>query len=331
MSLIDAIEAVRRECQVRSIYCVRDYPSCAMSSWQIGGPVSLMIEAQSKAELSAIVELVVSHAVPFVVVGDATNLLFLDEGILGVVVRVGRRLQTWRVDGTHLSAGAGMWVPRLARLASQLGLAGIEHVVGIPGTLGGLIVMNGGSLRRSIGENLKTVTAIHRATGRNVVIDNSDCEFGYRTSVFQKGEWIVTGATLQLARGNSRKIRKEMLQILRARSKKFPRKLPQCGSVFKSHPELYRRHGSPGAILDSLGLKGTRRGDAEISTLHANFVVNLGCAKSKDVLELVHLARQRVVSATGFSLATEAHVVTPDCLVIPIHEYIDNNEGKCKG
>lgn len=289
-----------------------DEPLSRHSSWRIGGPADVMVEPGNMGELAECCRLVARHQIPCVVIGHGTNLLFDDEGLRGVVVKIAGRMAKWRFESGRLWAEAGLWVPRLARIAARLGLTGIEHVVGIPGTVGGLTVMNGGSGRRCIGEHIMLVRAVERAAGSVTVLDQEACDFSYRSSRFQSADLVVGEVQFACERGHPARIRGEMLRILRRRSRKFPRKEPSCGSVFVSDARVYGRFGSPGKVIEEAGLKGRSVGSARVSEKHANFIVNLGGASSRDVLELIDEVRARVLERMGVSLQSEVRYSSPE-------------------
>jgi UDP-N-acetylmuramate dehydrogenase len=201
-----------------------------------------------------------------------------------------------------------MAVPRLARAAGLAGLTGLEHTAGIPGTVGGLAAMNGGSLGRSIGERIRTVRCLDEC-GRVVELDGGACGFAYRRSVFLDKPWVITEAVLELEKGDTAAIAGAMRGILRERRSKYPRRMPNCGSVFKSHPAIYARYGPPGKVIEELGFKGTRIGDAEVSRLHANFIVNHGRARAADVRALIGLIGERVYDKTGVRMECEVRLI----------------------
>ena len=247
----------------------------------------------------------------FCIIGQGTNLLFDDAGYRGCVIRIGNGLSGVTVDRNRIIVEAGCWVPRLALVAARHGLAGLEHAIGIPASLGGLVCMNGGSQRKNIGELIETVTVL-TPEGTLRTDSVSECGFGYRKSRYQDSGDIVLRATLRFERSRPyEEQRVEMLQILRERSRKFPRKLPSCGSVFKSSPELYEAYGPPGKIIEDLGFKGQVRGRIQVSSAHANFIVNLGDGSSRDVLALVREIHAAVLAKTGISMEPEFLYVDP--------------------
>jgi len=295
-----------------------DEPLSGHSSWLIGGPADLLVEPETSQQVAAVVRFARSEKVPLVVIGQGTNLLFDDAGVRGIVMKIGARMAQVECDGDRIVAGGGLWVPHLARLSMRAGLAGLEHCIGIPGTLGGLVVMNGGSRRKGIGENVRSVWIVN-AEGEEQIIDHDACRFSYRHSALQGTGAVVVKVELECQRGEIGEIRREMVCDLRERRHKFPRKQPNCGSVFLSSTEMHATVGPPGRIIEEAGLKGTSVGRAEISRQHANFIVNLGGASSTDVLALVRLIRQRVRQQIGFELDCEVRYVSPDGRIIPAH------------
>jgi UDP-N-acetylmuramate dehydrogenase len=296
--------------------CRFDVPLAAHSSWQIGGPADLLVEPASVGQVAAVVRFAHLHAIPLVVIGQATNLLFDDAGLHGIILKIGNGLSRLEISGGYIHAEGGVWMPQLARRAMQAGLTGLEHTVGIPGTLGGLVLMNGGSHRKGIGENVRRVWIVTRE-GEQIVLDREQCRFSYRSSALQGTGAVVVKVELECAVADRRQIRRDMLADLRERRSKFPRKLPNCGSVFLSTAEMHATVGPPGKIIEDAGLKGTRIGRAEVSPQHANFIVNLGGATSEEVLALIRLIRKTVLEKIGFDLRCEVRYVSPQGDIVP--------------
>ncbi|CBL44122.1 UDP-N-acetylmuramate dehydrogenase [gamma proteobacterium HdN1] len=300
---------------IGKLYENADLRQC--SRWRIGGRASLLVEPSSIDALASLKQFLCAKQIPHLVIGDGANLLFDDAGVEGVVIRLGKSLSGIRVDGDLLSVDAGVWVPRLAHASLLAGLTGLEHIVGIPGTVGGLVCMNGGSQRRGIGDNVVDVTAVD-GNGDVIRLDASECGFAYRTSRFQSG-LTVAACTLRLQPGDKKAIRREMLEILHSRRTRFPLKLPNCGSVFVSNPAMYDLVGPPGKAIELVGLKGVRRGGARVSPQHANFIVNEGNASSTDVLTLIADIRSEVHKQTGYWMESEVRYVAPNCSIFPAH------------
>jgi UDP-N-acetylmuramate dehydrogenase len=298
-----------------------DEPLREHGNWRIGGPADLLVEPHDTAHVLQLIESTRSADLPLVVIGDGCNLLFGDAGVRGVVMKIGRRMSRIEIEGERVWAEAGAWIPGLARTVGSAGLTGIEHVVGIPSSLGGLIVMNGGSMRRSIGDAVEWVDVIERDGSRSR-LSKAECGFRRRTSRFQGGGAIIVGVQMRCERGERHQIRRSMLDILCDRRRKFPLKLPNCGSVFVSGGDIYHRFGPPGAVIEQAGLKGLRVGDAEVSERHANFIVNRGRASAVDVLETIDRVRRAVFERTEIWMDCEVRFVAPSGEIRPAHEVL---------
>lgn len=294
-----------------------DVSLARVSRWRIGGLAAVVVGPSSVRQILALRSYLSQRSIPHVVIGGTTNLLFADEGLQVPCIQISERMSKIAANGETIVAEAGAWVPGLARRAMQAGLSGVEHICGIPGTVGGLICMNGGSQRKGVGSSVGSVTSVNEA-GELVTRSGRDCEFAYRASIFQRNGEIVAQVELRLApapeKGN---IRREMLDILASRRRKFPQKDPNCGSVFKSDDGLYADYGPPGALIERLGFKGRRIGGAEVSPNHANFISNRGGALAIDVLTLISEIRAAVLVETGYQLRTEARFVTANGQIIP--------------
>ncbi|HEY5674534.1 MAG TPA: UDP-N-acetylmuramate dehydrogenase [Malonomonas sp.] len=293
-------------------------PLASHNSWKIGGPADLLVEPRSSQQVATLVRFARQRQIPLVVIGQGTNLLFDDAGVRGIVLKIGAQLGAIQIDGQQIIAEGGAWVPQLARQSMRAGLSGLEHCIGIPGTVGGLVMMNGGSQRKGIGENIKQVWVV-TAEGETQLLSRDDCAFSYRHSALQGTGAVVVKAELECLRGDIREVRREMVCDLRNRRQKFPRKLPNCGSVFLSSAEMHASVGPPGKIIEETGLKGVRFGQAEVSRQHANFIVNLGGATSAEVLTLIAHIRQQVRQRIDFELDCEVRYVSPQGQLMPAH------------
>lgn len=290
-----------------------------ISRWKIGGVADCILCPHSTQALQDILRLTHTENIPTAVIGLTTNLLFTQERIRALVIHIGNRFSRCTIDGNRVHSQAGVWVPGFARRVANAGLCGIEHMAGIPGTLGGLICMNGGSQQKGVGDHLVSVTAVDEQ-GERHVLDHAQCQFAYRSSIFQSNRQIITEAVFEYEPADDRiQTRRQMKRILEDRRRKFPQKRPNCGSVFVSNPALYSSLGPPGAVIEQCGLKGLVRGGAEISSLHANFIVNRGGATTEDVLYLIEHIRQTVLRNTGFDLVAEAKYVDALGQIYPAH------------
>lgn len=296
-----------------------------ISQWRIGGSADLVLRPSSTAEVSALIGWLTAQGIQPVIIGRTSNLLFDDAGLRVPCIQIGNRMAGIMLEGLRVHAQAGAWVPGLARRLMQSGLGGGEHVCGIPGTLGGLICMNGGSQRKGIGSSILNVESVD-TMGQVQNRAAHDCNFNYRHSIFQVNGEIITAATLQFVRRPVTEMRAEMRAILADRRRKFPRKQPNCGSVFKSNPAMYADIGPPGAAIERLGLKGMREGGALISPLHANFIVNTNSATARDVLTLITRIGEAVEASTGYRMEAEACFVTSNGEIRPADQIFGRNK-----
>lgn len=281
------------------------------SWWKIGGPADYFAEISSEQELASLLAYLNEHSVPWCFIGNGTNILFDDEGFRGCIIRFSPKFSSISQDRECLLVQSGAWTPKVAVYAAHAGFSGIEHTIGIPATFGGLVYMNGGSQRKGIGDLIETVRILS-PDGTIRDISRSGCNFNYRYSRFQSSNEIILSATIRFTEHREySQQRPELLKILRERRLKFPRKLPSCGSVFKSSPELYQAYGPPGKIIEELGFKGLRRGNIEVSPHHANFIVNTGMGRSRDVLDLVRIIHTTVLEKTGLRIEPEFQYCHP--------------------
>ena len=299
-------------------------PLSEHSSWRIGGLADMFVEPGSTQQVQNLIKELQKYELPYITIGGGSNILFDDAGVRGVVVKIGQKLSRFSIENDFVTAQAGSFVPCLVRSLGCAGLSGLEHAIGIPGTLGGLILMNGGSQRQGIGCRVDRVWAVDHY-GELIEYDQRACNFSFRCSVFQQAKVVLIQARLKLDKGTSSTIRREMLEILRVRRGKFPMKQPNCGSVFLSDPSMYEAVGPPGSVIETCGFKGLQIGDAKISEQHANFIVNVSQASSRDVLELITQVRQGVFEETGYRLNCEVKYATPACKLVPAHDPLDNH------
>jgi UDP-N-acetylmuramate dehydrogenase len=287
------------------------------SRWKVGGPARCVAIPSNNDEVVAIIRECRSANMPYVVIGASTNLLFSDEGLDVLLVVIGEKMSSFRIDGSAVVAQAGIWVPKFSQMVARLGYAGVEHMTGIPGTLGGLLCMNGGSQRKGVGDHVKNVQCVS-VDGILRTYTKAECEFAYRSSIFQcKGD-IVVGASFEYPKAeDKRSVLRDMRKILEERRKKFPLKLPNCGSVFVSNPAMYADYGPPGAIIEGLGFKGLRCGGARVSDVHANFIVNYSGATAADILWLINTIQCKVVEKTGYRMPAEVRYVSRSGKMIP--------------
>lgn len=291
-----------------------------ISRWKIGGIAQVVITPKSIHELQKLLRKTKEWQLPYVVIAGTSNLLFDSKGLDAIAIQIGSALSQVSIHNSEIIAEAGIWGPCLARKAMQAGLTGLEHTCGIPGTLGGLVYMNGGSQRKGIGDSVQFVETLD-SNGDLHRYAREECGFAYRHSVFQSKDEIIIRVGLKLEKAKDKKVvHQEMLHILRDRSQKFPRRYPNCGSTFVSNPAMYAEFGPPGKVIEDCGFKGFSVGDAKVTEQHANFINNVGAATSDDVLELIKHIRDTVYNKTGHLMEVEARLVTPEGLIKNIGE-----------
>jgi UDP-N-acetylmuramate dehydrogenase len=300
----------------------RQVSLASLSRWRIGGPADLVATPVCADDLRLALQAVDRFGTPYVVIGDGSNILFDDAGFHGVVIRIGRAFGGVKIAADGLvSVGAGQWAPCFVRQTITAGFAGLVHAIGIPGTVGGLIVMNGGSQRRGVSDFL-TEVVVMTLQGETRSITRAELDFGYRRSPFQSGDLVILAAKFALPKGDTPALRREALEIMASRRSKFPKNTANCGSVFVSDPALYDRIGPPGKAIEAAGLKGLRHGGAQFSSEHANFIVNNGGARSSDVLALIGRARRDVEKLTGVAMNAEVRYLDPAGRLRPAHDVI---------
>ncbi|MET0515576.1 MAG: UDP-N-acetylmuramate dehydrogenase [Nitrospiraceae bacterium] len=270
------------------------------TSFRIGGPADVWVEPANVDDVCRVVKQAHGARIPLFVLGG-TNILVRDGGIRGIVMSLAK-MRAIRKESAHvLYAEGGVGMPTLIGYAVRRGLSGLEWGAGIPGTVAGCVVMNAGT---RLGEMKESVKAVRLVTEKGEVVDlhATDIEFRYRHAELPRG--VVVGVWLQLMPGVGKDIEKTVKNYLQYRKDTQPLSLPSAGCVFRNPPQ-----GSAGHLVEMAGLKGARVGDAQVSDKHANFMVNRGQARAKDVLELIKKVRQEVHKKTGVLLDLEVKVI----------------------
>jgi UDP-N-acetylmuramate dehydrogenase len=285
------------------------------TSWKIGGEVSAFIVCETIEELQKSLKFLDTNHINWIIIGQGSNLLIADGFINGVVLKLGKSFAKAQICGSKIIVGSAMFVPYLAHLSCFHGFKGLEHIVGIPGSLGGLITMNGGSMHKSISQNVNSVKVLNQ-NHEIVTLNNIDCRFNYRNSIFKylTNNIILEAEIGMLESELTSVIRNEMIIILRTRKEKFP-KAPSCGSVFKSDRTIYENFGGPGRIVEQLGFKGFQIGGAQVSTKHANFIINTKNAKANEILTIIEIIKERAAKNLHIELNTEVIYLNNDCKI----------------
>ena len=273
------------------------------TTFRIGGPADALALPKTPEEVAEVVRFCHEHAQPYYVLGNGSNLLVSDEGYRGIVLQLYRNFNDIQVNGEMITVQSGAMLAAVARTAYQNGLTGLEFASGIPGTIGGAVVMNAGAYGGEMKHVLREVTVLTKE-GEVLAIPAKALELGYRTSVIPKNGWIVLGAVLQLKKGDPEQILARMEELKEQRITKQPLDLPSAGSTFK-RPEGY----FAGKLIMDAGLRGFTVGGAQVSEKHCGFVVNRGDATAADVWELICEVKHRVKEMTGVELEPEVKLL----------------------
>lgn len=277
-------------------------PLAPFTTWRIGGPAELLATPATPDDIATALAWASGSAVPWRILGNGSNLLVRDEGVPGLVLRIRKVLDSVRVDGTTIVAGAGAALPAVANRAAAEGLAGLEFAAGIPGTVGGAIVMNAGWHAHEVSSVVVRVEWLD-AHGASRVVPREECGFGYRKSVFRERGGVVLRATFALVPEDPTVLKGRLDAYAASRKANQPTEVPSCGSVF-----LKPQDDFAGRLIEEAGLKGHRVGGVEVSTKHANFFVNVGGGTAKDVLALVEHVERVVLERFGVRLTREFEV-----------------------
>ena len=270
------------------------------TTWRIGGPAEWIAQPKDIEEIKYLINWIHKKKIPSNIIGAGSNLLINDKGIKGLSICM-RNLKGIKVDKNNgiIEVLSGEMLPTLARKAASSGLHGLEWAIGIPGTIGGAIVMNAGAQKNCISSYVESITTLSLA-GEYKTIKGKDLNFGYRYSLLQNEKLIVLSVRLRLKLGRAEKIRQITNENLNHRLRTQPYKAQTCGSVFKNPEPL-----KAAKLIEELGLKGFRFGGAEISKKHSNFIINANKASSCDVRELIKYIQKRVLNSYGILLETE--------------------------
>ena len=280
-----------------------DEPMSKHTTFRIGGPAALMGLPKSAGEARMAVKAARELAVEPFFLGNGSNLLVADEGYPGFIMKLTGDFDEIREVGQGLEAGSAAPLSRLSGRALELGLTGLEFAGGIPGSVGGAVMMNAGAYGGETAQVLESVAFLDEE-GEARTLPASECGFGYRHSVFSNRKCLILKARFQLKQGDGDAIKARMDELTAQRKAKQPLEYPSAGSMFKRPPGHFAA-----ALIDQCGLKGLAVGGAQVSEKHAGFVVNRGGATCADVLELVRQVKARVLSQTGVELEMEVRVL----------------------
>ncbi len=273
------------------------------TTFKIGGPADYLLFPSSMEEVTHIFNLLHQYGIPFTILGNGSNVLVLDKGIRGAVVKFNSPMSVIHQRGNTIIAGAGAMLKDVSQFAADCGLTGLEFAIGIPGSIGGAVFMNAGAYDGEMKPVVSKVQAV-AASGRVVAYAQEELEFGYRHSVFQDNGQAICEVTVSLQPGDPSLIQKKMDGFTERRERKQPLEMPSAGSTFK-RPEGY----FAGTLIEQTGLKGFSVGGAQISAKHAGFVVNSGEATAADVLNLIKEVQRQVYAKNGVKLFPEVRIL----------------------
>ena len=277
----------------------RQEPMKNHTTFRIGGPADYLISPKSVEQIQEVISLCRIYSVACRVIGNGSNLLVSDQGIDGVVLKLGKAFSQVKQEGVCLLAQAGIALSALARKAAQVGLSGLEFASGIPGTLGGAIVMNAGAYGGEMAQVVRRV-ALLSEKGERIDLTKEEMQFGYRTSIVSKMSYTVLEAELCLKEGEQAVIEADMAELNAKRKEKQPLEYPSAGSTFRRPVGYFA-----GKLIMEAGLSGFRIGDAQVSKKHCGFVINRGNATAKEVIDLMEQVQQIVYKKTGVKLEPE--------------------------
>ena len=281
-----------------------DAPLARHTSLRIGGPADALITPADRIELAQTLAICHEHGLPTRVLGAGFNVLVSDVGLRAVVLRLKKLRSIERVSPTTIAVEAGASHATMTRYCVEQGLSGLEFGAGIPGTLGGWLAMNAGIGVREVKDVVERIDLL-AADGQPIPpIERDALDFRYRMLAGLPEGSVLVGAHLTVAQSERPKVQSEIDRLLAHRQATQPIDVPSCGSVFRNPPGDFA-----GRLIEAAGLKGTREGGAEISTVHANFIVNHGGATAADVLRLIQRAQATVARETGIQLETEVQLL----------------------
>ncbi|MGI6555555.1 MAG: UDP-N-acetylmuramate dehydrogenase [Bacillota bacterium] len=275
-----------------------DEPLSRHTSWKVGGPAEILVTPVSIDDLRTAVLIAWKNNVPVTILGNGTNVLVADRGVEGLTIKM-RGLRNWDVSGERITAEAGVNLPELSRIAQGHNLSGLEFAAGIPASVGGAVVSNAGAHGSSMQDIVRSVLvmdyqgALHTFAG-------SELGFGYRSSMFRDGRFIVLQSVMDLEPMPGEQVKEKMQHYLGVRSRTQPVESATAGSVFVNPASV-----PAGLLIEKAGLKGAREGGAQVSHKHANFIVNADNATASDIVRLIRRIQEQVYSMFGIKLETE--------------------------
>lgn len=273
------------------------------TTFRVGGPADYFAEPENAGQVASLTALAGEYGLPFLILGNGSNMLVSDQGYPGLVVHISGKMNQIRLSGNHMMAGAGTRMSAIGRAAYEKGLAGFAPLTGIPGTLGGAVVMNAGAYGGEIKDVLVSATVIDEK-GQRMTLPGEQLELGYRTSIIAEKGYIIVEAELEFQEGSPKEIKEEMDRCSAARREKQPLEYPSAGSTFK-RPRGY----FAGKLIQDAGLRGYRVGGAQVSEKHCGFVINRDQATAQDIYQLITEVSNIVKEKFGVTLEPEVKLI----------------------
>ena len=282
-----------------------DEPMAKHTSFKIGGPADVFIKVDNIEELKETLDLSKKNQIPLTIIGNGSNLLVTDKGIRGITAKLNLKDIEIKNENNKqiIKVEAGVPVGLLAQKLLKEEITGFEELSGIPGTIGGAVIMNAGAHGKELKDILKKVTAMDY-NGNIHEFKNEECLFSYRNSRFQKEKYIILQATLELEKGNSTEIKEKMDEYMQFRKEKQPIEYPNAGSTFKRGEDFVTAK-----LIDEAGLKGYKIGGAQVSEKHAGFIVNVDNATAKDVIELTDYIKEKIEEKFDKKINLEIQII----------------------
>ena len=282
-----------------------DEPMVKHTSFKIGGPADAFIKVDNIEELKETLDLSKKNQIPLTIIGNGSNILVTDKGIRGITAKLNLKDIEIKNENNKqiIKVEAGVPVGLLAQKLLKEEITGFEELSGIPGTIGGAVIMNAGAHGKELKDILKKVTAMDY-NGNIHEFTNEECLFSYRNSRFQKEKYIILQATLELEKGNSTEIKEKMDEYMQFRKEKQPIEYPNAGSTFKRGEDFVTAK-----LIDEAGLKGYKVGGAQVSEKHAGFIVNVDNATAKDVIELTDYIKEKIEEKFGKKINLEIQII----------------------
>lgn len=271
--------------------------------FKIGGPADLMVSPTTVEEVQQVISCCLENKIPYMVIGNGTNLLVSDKGIRGLVIKIAEDFKGYSIDGSTIKSYAGHLLTDLATVAMEKGLGGFEFASGIPGTVGSAIVMNAGAYGGEMKDVVKSVTYVEE-DGQVVTASAEDMAFGYRSSAISGTKRVVLAVEMAFTPKETSAIKEIIDDLTEKRTTKQPLEMPSAGSTFKRPPDNFA-----GKLIDDAGLRGLRHGDAQVSEKHCGFVVNRGNATANEVETLIKIVQKTVYDQFGILLEPEVKII----------------------